>query len=281
MTGTLINEQNSDLFLSGIPDEALLASDIFFGVIDDDTATACGVLAAESIGDHTLAIRHIYVEEEFRGRGAGTELVYTLMEAAEQMDASSIVCVHSTRNSGDGIAQLLDHCGFVYDDMMVPIYAVSLNEIRLNESDTKTSQIKLKSLNQISDKNWQVYADIWKRNGSTPPGFKGLAFPKSRYSEDLSFVAFDDKNEVTGIILIINTDEMYQLISLSATGENPANTLYELISHSLNKAVLTLGNDARIIVSPTSVSSADLLEHVTDGAYVRIGSTVKYTYDIL
>ena len=52
MTGTLINEQNSDLFLSGIPDEALLTSDIFFGVIDDDTATACGVLAAESIGDH-------------------------------------------------------------------------------------------------------------------------------------------------------------------------------------------------------------------------------------
>ena len=76
--------------------------------------------------------------------------------AAEQMDASSIVCVHSTRNSGDGIAQLLDHCGFVYNDMMVPIYAVSLNEIRLNESDTKTSKIKLKSLKAQSASILQV-----------------------------------------------------------------------------------------------------------------------------
>ena len=87
MTGTLINETNSDMFLPAVPDQALVTSDIFVGVTDDETDTACGVLAAEAIGEHTLAIRFMWVAEDYRGRGAGRELVYTLMEVAEAMES--------------------------------------------------------------------------------------------------------------------------------------------------------------------------------------------------
>ena len=67
MTGTLINETNSEYFLPAVPTEILLSTDIFVGVTDDETDTACGVLAAAAIGDHVIAIRFMWVPEEYRG----------------------------------------------------------------------------------------------------------------------------------------------------------------------------------------------------------------------
>ena len=101
MVGTLITEENADSFVPAVGNYALINSDVFIGVADDETDTACGVLAAEAVGDHTLAIRWILVEESMRRKGAGTELVSFLQGICREIEANAIVYSGIFNESGD------------------------------------------------------------------------------------------------------------------------------------------------------------------------------------
>ncbi len=286
MTGTIINESNSDLFLPAVPDEALVSSDIFVGVTDGETDTACGVLAAEAIGDHTIAIRFMWVAEEYRGRGAGTELVYTLMEAAEAMDASSVVCVHSRGNISDGVAETLTGCGFAIDDEQTsPIYAVSISELNTGhktdqESKSTDTGLKIRRLSKVDDKQWQVGSVKWKENDGPLAGLRALSRRRSSYNQQLSFVALDDKEDIAGVLLGICDGNEYELQALSAMGNQAPRILLALIDHAIDVVARELGEEVRIIVSPVAPRSMELLEQLTGGAYYTIGETDMYTYEI-
>ena len=91
MTGTLITEDNADFFMPAVGTNALVNSDVFIGVVDEETDTACGVLSAEAVGDRTLAIRWIYVDESRRKKGAGRELINTLRKWLQRL-RQSLLC---------------------------------------------------------------------------------------------------------------------------------------------------------------------------------------------
>lgn len=286
MRGTLINESNSAQFLPAVPTEELTGSDLFIGVVDEETDTACGVLAAAAIGDHTLAIRYMWVDENYRGRGAGTELVLTLMEAAGSMDAASIVCAHSRGNVSDGVSETLDKCGFVRDEEQTsPIYAVSLSELNLGRKGKKSDagqgmKIKIKPLSGIDDKQWQVGGLNWKSNDGPVSGLRAFSFRRDSYDLKLSFAALDKSEDITGLLLgTCNKDRSeYEFRVLSAMGKQAPRILRELIDHAAAAARREMGEDARIIVSPVAQYSMNLLEQITDGAYIKVGETALYTY---
>ena len=284
MTGTLINETNSDLFLPAVPTEVLLSSDMFIGVTDEETDTACGVLAAAAIGDHVLAIRFLWVADEYRGRGAGKELVLTLMEAAEDMNAASVVCVHSRGNVSDGVSETLTGCGFVKDDeQTVPIYAATLSEIRLAGDagiSSKTSGIKIRPLAAIDDVKWQVAGLNWKSADGPAAGLRALSLRRGVYDSELSFVALDKNEDICGMLLVERTGFGCEIKALSAMGKNVPITLYALIENALDNANKVLGEDGRIIISPVASHSMELFEQLTGGAYITVGETAVYTYDI-
>ena len=284
MTGTLINESNSDLFLPAVPTEELVTSDLFIGVTDDETDTACGVLAAAAIGDHTLAIRYMWVAEEYRGRGAGTELVLTLMEAAESMDAASVVCAHSRGNISDGVAETLEKCGFVRDDEQTsPIYAVSISELGdgvKGAGDKAPAGIRICPLSRIDDKQWQVGGLNWRSSDGPAAGLKAFGRRRGSYDTGLSFAALDKQENIVGLLLGTRKGSEYEFQTLSAMGEQAPRILLALIDHALGKAADVLGNEGRIIVSPVSASSMNLFDQITEGAYIMIGETVLYTYTI-
>ncbi|MBR6390558.1 MAG: GNAT family N-acetyltransferase [Lachnospiraceae bacterium] len=284
MTGTLINESNSDLFLPAVPSEELITSDLFIGVTDEETDTACGVLAAAAIGDHTLAIRYIWVAEEYRGRGAGTELVLTFMEAAEIMDAASAVCVHSRGNVSDGVAETLEKCGFVRDDEQTsPIYAVSISELGegvKGAGDKAPAGIRICPLSKIDDKQWQVSGLNWRSSDGPAAGLKAFGRRRGSYDTELSFVALDKQEDISGLLLGIRKGSEYELQTLSAMGEQTPRILLALIAHALGKAAHVLGNEGRIIVSPVTSTSMKLFDQITGGAYIMVGETVLYTYTI-
>ena len=286
MTGTLINETNSDMFLPAVPDQALVTSDIFVGVTDDETDTACGVLAAEAIGEHTLAIRFMWVAEEYRGRGAGTELVLTFMEAAETIGAASVVCTHSRGNISDGVEETLVRCGFVKDeDQTSPIYAVSLSELRTagktgKDTAGNASGIKVRSLADIDDKQWQVAGLKWKEQDAPSAGLKALTRRRDSYDQKLSFITTDKNADITGMLLGESIDGNYELHALSAMGDQAPHILLALIENAIDAVRSAMGEDARVVISPVASRSMELLEQLTGGAYYTVGETDMYTYEI-
>lgn len=286
MTGTLINETNSDLFLPAVPDEALITSDIFIGVTDESDDTACGVLAAEAVGERTLAIRFMWVADDYRGRGAGAELVLTLMEAAEAMDAASVVCAHSRGNVSDGVGETLERCGFVRDEYQTsPIYAVSLSELRPagkagKDADGNASGIKVRRLADIDDKQWQVAGLKWKEQDAPAAGLRALARRRGSYDQKLSFVTTDRNGDITGMLLGESIDGNYELQALSAMGDQAPHILLALIENAIDAVRSAMGEDVRVVISPVASRSMELLEQLTGGAYYTVGETALYTYEI-
>ena len=73
MQTTLITEENVGMFIEAIPEDVISASNLFFGVIDEKSDTACGVLSAIVDEENNILITYIYVHEQYRHQGAGTD----------------------------------------------------------------------------------------------------------------------------------------------------------------------------------------------------------------
>ncbi|MBR1630032.1 MAG: hypothetical protein IJ679_12340 [Lachnospiraceae bacterium] len=111
--GTLITETEAEYFLSAVSDEALMVSDLFIGVVDAETKTACGILSAEVMPNHILAIRSIYIEETHRKQGAAQTLLQFLACLAKNTNTTALVCSYSLSDEAeDTFSHLLSHCGF-------------------------------------------------------------------------------------------------------------------------------------------------------------------------
>ncbi len=285
MTGTLINESNSQLFLSAIPEDILPFCDIRIGVVDEETDTACGVLAAEAIGNHILAIRYIYVDKFFRLEGAGKELVKTLIELAEEIEAETIVCSYSRENLSDGIVELLESCGFVRNDEMTePILGVYLSKVSFPgdvSKGIKSAGVTIKALSTIDDKKWQIGGIVWERNNGPANGQIAFSDKPDSFDQELSFVALDKNEDIVGLLLGVRSGKGYELLILSAFGERTPGILLALIEHSMEVARQQLDEDDMVIIRPLQKQSQGLLEHLTGGDYITLGETVQYSYEVL
>ena len=280
MTGTLINESNSDYFLPVIPTDILVSSDMFIGVIDDEYGTACGVLAAEASEGHTLLIRYIYVAEEFRNKGAGEKLVMTFLEAAQEMEAEYILCTHSRGNESDGIEELLSRCGFVKDhEQTMPIFGVYPKELTLKKKNEKAANIVILPLGKIDDKMWQIGGINWKNEKGPINGLNALLYKKEKYDERLSFAAFDTKEDLIGMLLVSKGEKAYEVEALSARGKDAPHVLYALIEKAIAVSAKEIG-DKLVMLRPETPQHLELFKRVTEGAYITLGETAVFTFDL-
>ncbi|MCR5626781.1 MAG: GNAT family N-acetyltransferase [Lachnospiraceae bacterium] len=117
MFGVLIGEENEDMFLGIIPADIKESVDVAIGAVDEETDTACGVLSAEALENGELMINFIYVEEEWRNKGAAKAMIRLLQEIAAGTDRTGITCGHwIPKDDGDPLNMVLNACGFYDDD---------------------------------------------------------------------------------------------------------------------------------------------------------------------
>ncbi len=283
MVATLITEANSDFFLPAVSTEELMNSDFFLGVYDEETDTACGVLAAEAIEGHTIAIRNLYVDGEWRGRGAGRTLVEALLELAYDMGAGSVVCAHSRPNESDGIAELLEACHFIHDEEEdSPIYSVRVGDcLRLSKPgiEEKKEYGSFTALDEISEEKWQKLAFLWSEEGGNEYGSFALQWPKERYLGSCSFIAFDEKGRPEALLLMIEADGGLKLDAFACLNQYSPTGLIALSKRGVEAIIKEKGEDEQVIVSTVSKNGDKLLDEISEGAKLQVGATVLYTYD--
>ncbi len=93
-------------------------------------------------------------------------------------------------------------------------------------------------------------------------------------------IALDKNEDIAGVLLGVRDGDDYELQALSAMGKQAPHILLALIDHAIKTVAKELGDDARVIVSPTAPRSMELLEQLTGGAYYTVGETDMYTYEI-
>ena len=92
MKAVLVDETNEKMFVSALSSRILKSSDILIGAVDEESDTACGIMAVSATEEKAFIIRYIYVEDSFRGRGAGRVMLELLEEFATECDLSVIMC---------------------------------------------------------------------------------------------------------------------------------------------------------------------------------------------
>ncbi len=283
MVATLVTEANSEFFLPAVSTEDLVNSDFFLGVYDEETDTACGVLAAETIEDHTIAIRSLYVDGEWRGRGAGRTLVETLLELSYDMGAGSVVCAHSRPNESDGIAELLEACHFIHDEEEdSPIFSVRVGDcLRISKPghEEKKGYGSFTALDEITEEKWQKLAFLWNEAGGNENGFFALLWPKDRYLGSCSYIAFDEKGRPEALLLMIEVDGGLKLDVFTCLKRFSPSGMVSLSKRGIETIIKEKGEDERVIISTVSKNSYKLLEEISEGAKLQVGATVLYTYD--
>ncbi len=279
MKTTLITEKNADMFLKVVPDEVKEISDLYLGVIDEETDTACGVLAAMLDVDDNLLLTFIYVDPGFRLRGAGKELIETLKEFAEAINAMEVSCIHEKKVSGDGVYELLESCGFaVFEPATTSTYEARLADISVPSLKITSNIVPLK---QISDRQWLKYQNkIGVLEEQDDTGNVLSLAKREFYDPNHSFAYVGGEDKVLGELLVdvdgddINVDELRVL-----EGDSAVVTL-DLIVNAVKTAKKDFQEDTLVVVNPLSEEHMELMNKLSKNRAKKRADTVVQIFSI-
>ncbi|MCR5596166.1 MAG: GNAT family N-acetyltransferase [Lachnospiraceae bacterium] len=269
MISTLITTENSGLFLPTVPDEVLSAGDVFLGAVDEDTDTACGVLAAEVVEGDIMAIRYLYVNKKWRMNGAAGKLLDMLTDIAHSAGAAEIICnavrpcpdpsdsaEQTTGMPDDGMYEFLTGNGFEeIEELRTPLFEFNISDIKPNPNSVLLNMVS------VSD----VSEDIWKQ----------ISFASSLssddYIDDLSFVAFDNRKNYLGHILVRMDDNGLVIESLNAEGDHSSLTINSILERVYEVCKSLADEDVPVRVPAQSNSIQSLLMKITGSKAVKLG----------
>ncbi|MCR5594672.1 MAG: GNAT family N-acetyltransferase [Lachnospiraceae bacterium] len=278
MIATLITKNNRQQFLQAVPRTLLKNCDVFLGAIDEDEDVACGVLAAEALPDHSLAIRFIYVAEEYRRMGAGTVMIEALKDVAYEIEATGLICLHEAGNESDGIDELLTETLFYSNpDDSSFIYSVSLDQL---EAGREMKHMMCFALSDISDKRWKSVGDKWRKLKGDPSVLHAFEDDRKDYDQDYSFIYIDKSETSMGLLLVYENAGNYEIDTFQTAGKNADVAGLTLINNAVDRAKKNLPGDTRIIAEAAGEKVEKLLNGLSGGAMVCVGKTTLYYFDI-
>ena len=276
MTGTLITEDNAELFMGAVGTNALVNSDVFIGVVDEETDTACGVLSAEAVGDRTLAVRWIYVDESRRRKGAGRELINTLQDMAWEIGAGAIVCSRNKPLGKDDVTEFFLSCGFVQDEFSpTPVYSYKVSDISLRDIKKKTAEVV--PLDEVSIKDWAEMENAWKGLDAYDERLLDIIQNREFYDKNLSFAAMDSKGKFSGILVTSTDGQNIYLEDVFAGGDDPGLTAYAMFKSLVLRALKAV-KDPVISVSYENKEMLFLLDKLTGGKGVQTEENILLSY---
>ena len=260
-----LTRENERMFLETIPRDVLKYNDLFLGAIDEDTDTACGVLAALIDEEASLVITYIYVAEGYRMKGAGSELIKALKEYAAAGQAEMISCVHAREPLGDGVYELLDSCGFVtFEEATTKVYSISLSDIDIPQKEAVSDIVPLKD---ISHTQWNLYEKKMKELDADDE--EGYYLPLAPRDYDMG--------KVKGALLADTDKNGINLDHLRVFGEEAYPVMLDLIITAAEAVREKIFEDVQILFSPLSDEHKKLMDERTgDRANIHSEAVVQF-----
>jgi len=250
---TIVTPENAPAFLPAVSTQALRESSLFIGAYDEETDTACGVLAAELVTDDSLEIRFLYVEEGWRRMGAGNAMVSLLRDIAADAGIRSIRFAFTQTPETDALVNLLQSCGFAQDASEdASLYAMRIGDLDAQEVPVSGSILALADLTQTQ----------WGMLGALLGDSAEAILSDGALDETLSFAAFDDGGTLTGTVLVLRREDGAdaELVTLPDAPSGAA-----LLHCAARAAQQALPPDARLYSSAGSREEYVLLHALCSG----------------
>ncbi len=266
MTGVMVTAENASSFLRAVSTEALLDSDLFIGAVDEETDTACGVLAAGALPGHVLAIRYIYVEETSRNKGAGRALLDLLRDIASEIGVSAIIC--AVENEMEDVVRLLESYGFIMDmSAEISRYSAKLSDLKAKRSDFNGRVTPLRYLEK--EKRNEIFATFGGLNLTEPEMYDG----------DISCAAYDEEDRAIGALFAKRGVNELSIELAGAAPDTVDSVKTALVKYAVTEAKNRLSEDTEVFAAFSGGEERYEAESLCGGAFAFIGDTILMVYD--
>lgn len=260
MQGTLVNESNLSFFLP-VLDIKPTENDLVVGVIDEESGTACGALRAEAAPDNRLVLSYIYVDRNYRNKGAGRELVRFFLETAYDLGTKSIGCCYIGGSENSYLRRVLEKAGFVDESGELNVHIANIENFDLSSLGPEIKNVTVIPLRSLPE----------DRRGFLP------VKEKEYYNENVSIIAVDNASG-KGMILLHPIDKMLSLEILEASGAQKIQILYALIRKAVFNAKESNAYDEWLLADVSSVRAKAILAKLT--AYSSVKFTECYYFNL-
>lgn len=259
MRGTLVNNDNMNMFLPALGKDSIGPGDLIVGVVDDETDTACGVLWAMEEQKDNLSIREVIINKSYLDKGAGDELIAFFLDIAQEISIKNISFSYLKSEDTEYLYELFEKAGFADLSQELSEYAVRIGDFYISDRKIDDHGMKVVSVAELSDK--------------TKSKLTMIDFDKCL--ENISFIAIDNKR-LAGRIIFEQFRDMIRLRAYEAEGKEPRRILYLLIQKAFERIRTLYGPEMWMLLSVETDAILDELIRYTDGSVVRYSENVYF-----
>lgn len=268
---TRITKDNRHSFLPAVETLSLAVCDIMLGAYDEETDTACGILSAESVNNeqtgYSIAIRGIYVDEDWRREGIGTVLVNALMDIAVDAGARALLCTHlEAEGETEEVTPFLEAMKFKRTQDALPVYAFRLSEITAGRSHDDISCSPVKG---IGARQWRELVKFAYEQAT-------VVNVTNYYDADISFLAYDKDAGLKGALLCSCHDGALYVDRAMTAEQDETAILDSLLYHSVTEAAKKYSPGTEIGITLSDPEEEMLLKELTGNKAEKVGSFVAH-----
>lgn len=270
---TLLDEKNGSAFLPALTSQAARDANLLIGVVETETDTACGVLAAELRADgerDDFVILQLSVSEEFREKGAESALLRYLEDIASDIGCSS---VYASELIMDGEESENEQCylgtGFYAEERSLPLKSFTLSDISVRNRKSDCVSIPLKSL---SDEDWEEFQNKIR----TTSFYVG---ERSEYDTGLSNFLLQKDGQICGGLLVQNEGQELFIDVMVAFGRDEEALFNDLFLELYKKSRLKKQQDTIVkMYQASGLVYQKMIWEMTGQKAKTVGKLVNYTY---
>ncbi len=269
----LIDQDNKDLFLPGMD---LSEADLWVGVVEEETSTACGLLGADYVPEEkerfSLSVTYLQMPKEVRKKGALETLFAFVVRAAYELSCVAVYEAESVDfDAGDGTGETLLKLGFRQEEKSVPLYSFFLWDISIKTTMTEFGCLRL---SDISRQQWESFCE-------ESDGYSFSVMERETYDEHLSLFLVDDDRHLQGGILFRMRGEILFVEVLAPYGGYEQALINDLIYWGSEEAKIRLGREQQVqMYLPESKVYHQILMEVTKGEAKKIQSLTNFIYEL-
>lgn len=261
---SLITPENREYFEKLFPDNGERVCDIELGAIDE--GIPCGILLSD-IHKEVLAIRWFYVDPEYWGEGAGSELINSLNLMARTLDIKMTTISYGNPEYESELESFLENQGFDYLDDDSDFFVMKLKDMEAFYEETESMKKRFTGniipLRDITNIIWNKLRDHTERGIDHLSDHMILMDKRSDYDGELSFIIVDDHNEPTGCILVQSQeDELTVSYLLNIHGDRPMDSI-SLVYHSIREARKRFSPETTVYMKTVSDAGRAAVERVS------------------
>ncbi len=278
------------VFEATLPSEVVKEEPLIVGAVDDETQTACGVIAAQVYLD-TINILYIEVAEKYRREGVGRRMMSFLHQVAAGLLLEGVGCsymVEKESDEGKAIDSFFDSVSLSVEKKS-PVYRVLVDDLesKIYRLKRPISNGRIIPLEKVSKYDWGSFRESVIRVGLDynydNDEDKDKVFldvgDRADYDEKISYLYINANKRPTGCILFSEEGKRLSLryLYMLSKGPTSAKVLMRLFVFAFDAVKEAHGLGTIVYVNTQNSISEEILKKMSRDKIEVYGYAIERT----